>query len=728
VNKRPLGQSTAFDRTISAQEQAPAQVSSTPQTARWARPAHAIAAALRTGMAAVVVAALGFLPHEMAAAQSGSASVVSSARAGGDLIVEANDAFRKRDRGRLAALRDATASAQHPLASWVAYWDATARLGELTQTDLDDFYLRWTGTYVEDRLRNDWLLELGRRRDWDNFRNDFARFRMNDDREVTCYALLADHLSGKDVTTAARNAWFAQRDADSGCALMAATLMKARVFKPADAWREARLSMEMNRPRAVTQAAAIANPEAESTVQQLQASAARYLSTKASAAGRDNAELTTLALVKLAASNPESAAQALDTRWERALPADLAAWAWASVAKQSAIRLSSDAPDQYDRADRLLAKAALKPTAEADTVWPDDTLAWKVRAALRANDGAGRWQQVVQAVDAMSPTEQREPAWVYWKARGLEALAKDSQGGDALRAESRALMNGIAGQLHFYGKLASEQLAQPLALPPSPMALTAPERQAAASNAGLSRALMLIDLGLRGEGVREWNFTLRGMGDRELLAAAQRACDREVWDRCINTSDRTRTEIDMQQRFPMPFRQQVLAQTQEVGVDPAYVYGLIRQESRFIIDARSHVGASGLMQVMPATARWTAKKIGLDYQASQITDRDTNLKIGMSYLKLVLDDFAGSQALAAAAYNAGPGRPRKWREGPTLETAAWAENIPLSETRDYVKKVLSNAAYYAALLRGEAVSLAPRLGAGVSRREASAPAANRELP
>ena len=223
MNKRPLGQSTAFDRTISAQEQAPAQVSSTPQTARWARPAHAIAAALRTGMAAVVVAALGFLPHEMAAAQSGSASVVSSARAGGDLIVEANDAFRKRDRGRLAALRDATASAQHPLASWVAYWDATARLGELTQTDLDDFYLRWTGTYVEDRLRNDWLLELGRRRDWDNFRNDFARFRMNDDREVTCYALLADHLSGKDVTTAARNAWFAQRDADSGCALMAAS-------------------------------------------------------------------------------------------------------------------------------------------------------------------------------------------------------------------------------------------------------------------------------------------------------------------------------------------------------------------------------------------------------------------------------------------------------------------------------------------------------------------------
>jgi soluble lytic murein transglycosylase len=551
---------------------------------------------------------------------------------------------------------------------------------------------------------------------------------MSDDREVACYALLTDHLSGKDVTAAARTAWFAQRDADNGCALLAATLMKARLLKPADAWREARLSMEMNRPRAVLQAALLANPEAESTVQALQASAARYLTNKASSAGRDNAELTTLALVKLAASNPESAAQALDARWDRVLPADLAAWAWASVAKQSAIRLSSDAPEQYDRADRLLAKAALKPTAEADTAWPDDTLAWKVRAALRANDGAGRWQQVVQAVDAMSATEQHEPAWVYWKARGLTALAKDSQAGESLRAESRELMSGIAGQLHFYGKLASEQLATPLPLPPSPAPLTAAEREVANSNGGLTRALLLIDLGLRSEGVREWNYTLRGMGDRELLAAAQRACDRELWDRCINTSDRTRDEIDMQQRFPMPFRQQVLAQTQDVGIDPAYVYGLIRQESRFIVDARSHVGASGLMQVMPATARWTAKKIGLDYQPGQITDRDTNLKIGMSYLKLVLDDFAGSQALAAAAYNAGPGRPRKWREGPTLETAAWAENIPLSETRDYVKKVLSNAAYYGALLRGDAVSLAPRLGTGVSRREASAPIADRDLP
>jgi soluble lytic murein transglycosylase len=149
--------------------------------------------------------------------------------------------------------------------------------------------------------------------------------------------------------------------------------------------------------------------------------------------------------------------------------------------------------------------------------------------------------------------------------------------------------------------------------------------------------------------VREWNFSLRGMNDRELLAAAERACQREVWDRCINTSDRTRAEIDLAQRFPMPHRAQVVAQAHAIGHDPAYVDGLIRQESRYIMDARSGVGASGLMQIMPATARWTAKKTGIPYSADMLNDRDFNLKLGTSYLKLVLDDFGGSLALAAAA-------------------------------------------------------------------------------
>ena len=219
------------------------------------------------------------------------------------------------------------------------------------------------------------------------------------------------------------------------------------------------------------------------------------------------------------------------------------------------------------------------------------------------------------------------------------------------------------------------------------------------------------------------------MDDRALLAAAQLACDREVWDRCINTSDRTRSEVQLAQRYPTPFREDVLRAAAAIGLDPAYVYGLIRQESRFILDARSHVGASGLMQLMPATARWTAKKVGVAWKPELITDRDMNLRLGTTYLKLVLDDFGGSSALAAAAYNAGPGRPRRWREGPSLEPAAWAESIPFNETRDYVKKVLSNATVYAGILRPEApLSLGGRLGKVIGPREAGAPAPDRELP
>jgi soluble lytic murein transglycosylase len=336
---------------------------------------------------------------------------------------------------------------------------------------------------------------------------------------------------------------------------------------------------------------------------------------------------------------------------------------------------------------------------------------------------------VVQGIDAMSPAEQKDPAWIYWKARALQALAKDSQDGEAMKTSGRELLGGIAAHLSFYGQLAAEDLGQPQALPAKPAPLTPAERDAAASHPGLMRGLTLIAIGLRGEGVREWNFSIRGMSDRELLAAAQLACDREVWDRCINTSDRTRSEIDMDQRFPAPLRQEVSTRAREIGLDPAFVYGLIRQESRFIMDARSGVGASGLMQLMPATAKWTAKKIGMPYSPALITDRDTNLRLGNAYLKLVLDDVGGSQPMAAAAYNAGPGRPRKWREGPVLDAAVWAENIPFAETRDYVKKVLSNAAYYAMTLGGgKGTTVRARLGRPVGPPDPNAPSIDKDLP
>jgi soluble lytic murein transglycosylase len=635
----------------------------------------------------------------------GSVNVTQST----DFAVDAHDALRRRDGVRLLALRDLAATQRHPLAQWIDYWEIFNRLPTAQQAELDAFYARWPATYVEDRLRNDWLLELGKRRDWTNFAREFPRFRMNDDREVTCYALLVEQQNaphgGKanaGLKARAFEAWVAQRDLDDGCNLMATALHEAKVFSNDDAWQRARLAAEGGRLRVVRAAAALAAPTLQTQVANAIDKPALFLNAGATAAHRVQAEVTTLALIRMAANEPDVAAAALTEKWQQRLPRDLSAWAWSQAGRSAAQRLAPNASEFYRNAFAEAGRASITQAP----AWSDDTFAWAARAALRTVGSAERWPTVQRTIDYLSEAEQRDPAWRYWSARAQRETAAAGAAGEKQRSQAVATLRQLGSELHFYGKLAAEDLGQPFAVPPRPLPLTAEEKRIAREHTGLARALRLIELGLRSEGVREWNYSLRGMTDRRLLAAADLACEKEVWDRCINTSDRTRNEIDLEQRFPMPFRDELVTQAKSIGLDPAYVYGLIRQESRFVTDARSNVGASGLMQVMPATARWTAKKIGLPFSDQQIADRATNLKIGTAYLKLVLDDFDGSQAMAAAAYNAGPSRPRRWREGATLEPAIWAENIPFAETRDYVKKVLSNATVYASLLAGKKQSTA----------------------
>jgi soluble lytic murein transglycosylase len=415
----------------------------------------------------------------------------------------------------------------------------------------------------------------------------------------------------------------------------------------------------------------------------------------------------------MANADPDKTAQLLDKKWGLMLTKEEHNWVWAVIGKQAAQKLQDNAHGYFN-----------KVTRNQDL--NDDLLIWKTRAALRQGD----WKAVVASIDAMEGTKQ-DPTWIYWRARGQLALHTGSA--DPQRLEATAALQSIASIKGFYEQLAMEELGQPITAPAKPAALTPQEKSEAAQNAGLQRALYALSLGLRSEGNREWNYTTNlhtpgGMSERDLLAAADLACSKQVWDRCINTSDRTKTQIDFDQRFPMPLKDTVLRKSKDVQLDPAYVYGLIRQESRFIMDAKSVVGASGLMQVMPATAKWTAKKIGLtNFQLNQLNEHETNVAIGTGYLKLVLNEFDGSMPLAAAAYNAGPSRSRAWRKGPVLEAAIWAENIPFNETRDYVKKVLSNTTNYAAIITGQPQSLKARLGT-VGPRNAQAPEENTDLP
>jgi soluble lytic murein transglycosylase len=627
-----------------------------------------------------------------------------------NVLVDMGAAFKKLDKKRLTELLPQATG--HNLEPWAAYWELKARLESASDDEVQRFLAKYVGTYQEDRLRNDWLMLLGQRRDWGNFAFQYPHYRMRDDKEVRCYAILVDHLQTPQAVgtltgtlpaeraAEVRKLWWSLKDTDDGCNLAADRLIKdpnstATGMTAQDAYIKARLATEVNRARAAKNALQI------------------VLGSKNS-----RSEESLLDILRTAAGNADSAADEL-RRKAAQFNTEQTNWAWGAIGKQAALSQNSNAASYFANVNR-------------DTDLNDDTLGWKVRATLRVSSKPN-WTAVLHAINAMTEPAQKDAIWTYWKARALKSKPESKH----LLPEANALFERIASVRGFYEQLALEELGRKITVPERPPEVTPLEKAVTRQNAGLNRALKAISIGLRTEGVREWNYSTNltnnsgqagGMSDRELLAAAQYACEREVWDRCINTSERTKSFIDFEQRFPMPFRNSVVKRAGDIGLDAAYVYGLIRQESRFIMDARSGVGASGLMQVMPATARWTAKKIGLtNFTADQLNDRETNLAIGTGYLKLVLDDFAGSMPLAAAAYNAGPNRPRAWRNGAVVETAIWAENVPFAETRDYVKKVLSNTTNYAAILTGQPQSLKNRLGM-VGPLGVDAPAVNTDLP
>ena len=639
-------------------------------------------------------------------------------------LLEMADAFKRNDRRRLTNLLPQVRG--HVLEPWAAYWELRARLDDASTSEVRQFLSRYAGTYQEDRLRNDWLMLLGNRRDWATFETEQVHYRMRDDRELRCYELVLSHqknpaVFGPDSVKEVLSLWRSMLQADDGCTLAAERLLEDRKIKPLEVWRKARLAVENNRPVTARNAVQLVAPKLLNTLKDLQAQPAKFLNQQNAHPRNVVQELVVLALVKLASSDPDEAYKQMQRTWSIHLTTEERHWVWGAIGRQLAMRLDGDALKAFE-------------LARSDHDLTDDMLAWKVRAALRAG-ATPAWKAVESAIMAMDVSQRQEPVWVYWLGRALHARGHKDQ--------AQTLWEGIASVKGFYEQLALEELGRSIQMPARPLPPTAEEMAQTRANPSLQRAVKAIGMGLRSEGVREWNYgtnlvNAQGqsgrMTDREMLAAAHWACELEIWDRCINTSERTSmSQMDPVQRFPMPFQAAVVQRAKEINLDPAFVYGLIRQESRFIMDARSHVGASGLMQVMPATARWTAKKIGMkNFSLDQINQRDTNIAIGTAYLKLVLESMDNSMAMAAAAYNAGPSRPRRWRapdqgKGPVLEAAIWAENIPFNETRDYVKKVLANTTNYAALISGQPQSLKARLGK-VGPRDALAPPEDADLP
>jgi soluble lytic murein transglycosylase len=582
-------------------------------------------------------------------------------------FIELRDAARKND--LLKANQLASQLTDYEIADYVEYfklkprlYDASGKANASTDADVEvkSFLKKYKGAALADRLRNDWLLVLGKRNDWQSFDEEYPQFVLDDDTQVKCYAMmsmLAHGTSPKSVGIQAKSTLLDPRYFGEACPALVGQLYARGGLTKSEAQSLSRAATEMN---------------FDTTAQRM------------------GVEDPIAGFVKKVRTNPYLAMKTMEENEWRSFP-EYKSMAWGVIGQFLAKNLDPLALDAFKKQHALGYSELL--SAESSE--------WKVRVALREKD----WRMVKESIETMPDAiRNRDPAWTYWYGKALKELGVDN---------GNVYFEKIANQFNFYGQLSLEELGRPINVPPKTM-LTEADMKAIHKNIpAFTKAAKLYDMNLRIEGNREWNWELRGMSDRELLAAAEYGKKINLLDRTVNSADRTKEEHNFSLRYPTPFIEKLTPITREINLDMNWVYGLIRQESRFVIAARSNVGASGLMQVMPSTGQYVAKKIGMtDYTPDKLGELRTNLVLGSNYLNMVLNDLDGSWGLASAAYNAGPGRPKQWRQtlSKPVSMEIFAETIPFNETRTYVKNVLSNAIYYEILSTGKPQSIKAKLG------------------
>lgn len=600
-----------------------------------------------------------------------------------DAFLSARDAARSGDARRLEQLLPRFQG--QLLEPYVRYWWLRTRLEKLESSEIRAWLAANTDTPLSDYLRRDWLKLLGKNGQWETFSAELPAL-VNEDLETTCYALQARTQTDSMALREARPLWFVARALPDSCDPLFEELLRGQQLSTEDVWARLRLALEAGQAGLAGRVAAFLPKGQAPDARQLSAisgnPAAHLTDARLELKSRAGREAAMFAVHRLARTSPQQAA----AHWTRLAPRfseEERAYVWGMLGYFGAMRHDPAALEWFSRASGM----------------SDLQLGWNVRAALRAQ----RWPQVLTAIEAMTPKEAGDPAWRYWRARALKTVGRE--------AEALALLKPLSAEYNFYGQLAQEDLGGTVQAPAAAYKPTEQDIAVIAARPGIRRALALFQLDVRLEAVREWLWAIRGLSDRQLLAAAEVARRNSVYDRAINTAERTVFEHDFGLRYLAPYRDQLKAAARQLDLDEAWVNGLIRQESRFIAQARSRVGASGLMQLMPATAKWVAGRIGLkDWQWSQVTEVETNISLGTYYLRHVLDTLDGSPVLASAAYNAGPGRARAWRAGERMEAAIYAESIPFNETRDYVKRVMANSSYYAHNFSQQAQSLRERIG------------------
>ncbi len=524
-----------------------------------------------------------------------------------------------------------------------------------------------------DGLRNDWLHSLARRGRWDTF---LREYRPGRNRTLRCDAVVAridlNRLDGleKDALALWNVGYSQPRACDpvfdwlQARGQLTPAVIRSRLDLAMDAGHYGLASYlakklpEKDRAGILPDIALLRNPA--SGLGKLAREHDRHVSTEA----------VVSALYSRAISSPEATAKLLP---------GLASGYSFSTAQRQRVRGRIALGFALDRDPRALEWfARVQPQHFTATL-----RAWRIRAALLQ----GKWSDALRWIEALPASEAESARWQYWHARALAETGNEQA--------AQAIYKKLAGQRGYYGYLAAGRSKQEYQLASTAVSTDNQIQEQVGKLPGIIRAHELFAVGLTHFARAEWRQALATRSDAERLQAALLASQWGWYSQSIRTLVRGGGGADLALRYPTAFSDTVSSHAGELALKPAWVYAVMRSESLFQPDARSPAGAIGLMQLMPGTARQVATRRGIDLPGlGALLDPDTNISLGSGYLQRMMARFDGNMLAATAAYNAGPNRVAQWLPQTPLAADVWVENIPYSETRQYVQRVVSFTAIF----------------------------------
>lgn len=608
-----------------------------------------------------------------------------------------NDALRAANSGNIALLQQYQYAMQNDaLGYYPEYWILNSSLASQPADQIAGFAQRYPQSAMAEKLAADYVEEKVKQADF-SAAQPLLQYVTNPDQAETCAVAQVRASSGDPLVYAEfKDVWLTTNAQPESCTGLGRMMLSSPLLTEQD--RQQRLWGQLRAGQsglAIATAQSIKMNLSLAQLNSIQANPMNYLWAAPKATQEDHAYLI-YALGRLADSDLNSA-MASARRAAEGAPADVQRALYRTVGYIGGTTVMKN---NFSREvlQFLDASYGLPFSPEEAEIY--------ARQAIRFS----AWESLIRAIDGMSVTQRQEDRWQYWLAR-----ASEQRSDGASKRAAQAIFKRLAQGDDYHNLLAKDHVGQSYSSLPGNTQPDNADAQRLSQDIHFSRAFALRNVNAPDSYInREWNWAVRQaylkQDDGLLLAAAKRATDMGWYDRAIYAADRTVSKHNYSLRYAMPHQPYVVSHSQNAGIDPAWAYGLMRQESRFVSNARSHVGAGGLMQIMPDTAKLVARQMGESYNPAALSDMNTNIRYGTFYLSMIQRQLSSSPVLATAGYNAGPNRARRWQpDDQGIAADQYAESIPLTETRDYVKHVMTNAAHYGVLLGQGAQSIGKRM-------------------